>query len=127
MSKYRVPEEGLEAFKSGFLGDSGNPIARLNLSAGLRGLDEFVRWQSENGPRPTKEQLQKLVRSSLTVTELCNIWREMMYVSPEPEIPEEVKDLLTTAEDNRTGVTWTNDGHDRAVIEAFNRGRKGRP
>ena len=44
--------------------------------------------------------------------------------APEPEVPEDIKDLLTVPSEAEKGVTWTNDGHDRAVFEAYRRGQK---
>lgn len=31
--------------------------------------------------------------------------------APEPEVPEDIKDLLTVPSEAENGVTWTNDGH----------------
>lgn len=51
------------------------------------------------------------------------IEREHRSRGPELKV---LQDLLTTAKDNETGVTWTNDGHDSAVLEAYWRGKAGK-
>lgn len=82
---------------------------------------------------PTDEQAQEILRDHCskygykygpwpTYSEFCEEWQRRMFVEEEPEIPEEIKDLLVA-----DGIAkWQGYELNEAVIEAYRRGlRKG--
>ena len=96
-------------------------------------LEAALRWQSKNTPHPTDKEFGELVVSCSSaekwehLTEwmragmLCHEWVCRMYLAPEPEVPEEIKDLLYDPKDGPTKV----DRND-AIIEAYRRGQRRR-
>ena len=120
MKKIIVPEPMLSAAEDSGAG-CGSRSCEMILEAALR-------WLSENPIVPTDEQAKLLGKvyasnnfgsdyhDSLkrTVVE----WQRRMFLAPEPEVPEEVKDLLWD------GQTGEDEEHNRKIIEAFNRGQK---
>jgi hypothetical protein len=79
-------------------------------------LEEALRWQSENPKVPTEKEwaacLQDACREGSGISPVM-AWVLRMYLAPEPEVPEEIKDIL-----DRTVKG------DFDVIEAFRRGQK---
>jgi hypothetical protein len=136
MTKYVVPEEGLKAAVAaawkhiGFMSPQASPRIQKDIEDGYRaGLEAFVRWQSDNPRVPTDsdvlEILQKRVESGhLSNEEYCAIpattvrcairsWLQSMYLAPEPEVPEEIKDLLVNGFVQSGKCAYNN-----AIIEA---------
>lgn len=96
--KYIVPEGMLKAvegryrmvYSSGF----NPPVVRANLEAALR-------WLSENPIVPTDQQEMEIYKKYIsTVSDkaypiyLLKEWQRRMFLAPEPEVPEAVKDIL---------------------------------
>ena len=83
-------------------------------------LEAALRWLSENPIVPTSRQERELVDSwiketSLGKTEhLVTEWQRRMFLAPEPEVPEEIKDLLAGVHPDVTPI----------AIEAYRRGQK---
>lgn len=49
-------------------------------------------------------------------------WQRRMFLAPEPEVPEEVKDMLVEEHISR----WRGEEVNEKVIEAFRRGQRSR-
>ena len=47
-----------------------------------------------------------------------------LFAAPEPEIPPEIEDLLWQDDGGRSSLKGGIIGHNEAIIEAFNRGRR---
>ena len=109
MKKIIVPDGMLKAMNSAF--DNGRRTTSLLGEAALL-------WLSENPVVPTHDQFDAMRG---TYRDICAEWQRRMFLAPEPEVPEEVKDLLWD------GQTGEDEEHNRKIIEAFNRrGQKSR-
>ena len=105
VSKYTVPEEGLKATVEAMKNPSGTKFLSTEQCASL-GLEAFIRWQSENLIVPSHEQVIHLceIFANRSVISYCDSvravaieWLRIMYLAPEPEVPEvpeEIEDLL---------------------------------
>ena len=95
-----------------------NHLAKVALEAALR-------WLSENAPKPTSRDIQNMSDWMTdngdqyhSTESYCEEWVRRMFLAPEPEpeIPEEIKDLLVE------GIAPTlNQNH--SIIEAYRRGK----
>jgi hypothetical protein len=92
-------------------------------------LEAALRWLSENPIVPTEKQERKLDDAWMEskkdlasryykcahATEFGAIeWQRMMFLEPEPEVPEEIKDLIAGVHPDVAPI----------AIEAFRRGQK---
>jgi hypothetical protein len=119
--RYAVPEGMLKAASDVF-SRCRTDGAHLNFA-----LEAALRWQSENPPCPTDEDLEVLQRDAEGSVDLGFArrkwytveWIRRMYLAPEPEVLEEIKDLLYDPKDGPTKV-----GRNDAIIEAYRRGQK---
>ena len=105
------------------------------------GLEAALLWLSKNPIVPTYEQIESLLKicvqnvpgkngMTLYQKEFCKEWQRIMFLSPDPEVPEEIKDLLYCEQD-RIGIhgdpvhasklIWESD---RRAIEAYHRGQR---
>ena len=97
------------------------------------GLEAALLWLSENPIAPTDEQVEELQEYSFNNIHGSKMqlvwslfeWQRRMFLAPEPEVPEEVKDLLLdenipTADYSRP----TRDYYNTQILEAFRRGQK---
>lgn len=90
-------------------------------------LEASLRWLSENPIVPTDEQWRTLNeerqwpdnsnRRRRSVIE----WQRRMFLAPEPEIPEAIKDLL------EWDCDWGSNYLKDYILEAFRRGQKAGP
>jgi hypothetical protein len=84
-----------------------------------RGLE----WQSEHPQVPTAEQFRNLYkgRSDYGPLDMIVDWQRRMYLAPEPEVPEEIKDLLYP----RVSMDkWCDtDGANERIEKAYRRGQ----
>ena len=138
MAKYVVPEEGMKA-----VAEATNGYDKQTTTVAI---EAFIRWQSENPQVPTDEQCDELIsligatgRSLVCYPSridrgqartMLTEWQRRMYLA-EPEVPEEIKDLLYFGEPNtRVGckdpieASKFIDESDRRVLEAFRRGKE---
>ena len=128
--KYVVPEAGLKAAEM-----TAEAVWALKgtskFDAFRAGVREFVRWQSENPPVPTDEQIReaakkadprgdwKVATSFLTdYRNFLMLWERIMYLAPEPTVPEEIEDLLHNV------LNMEDNDCNRRIVEAFRRGQK---
>jgi len=91
-------------------------------------LEAALRWLSENPVVPTPEQTKKLLATVQfgagreidphLIENLLLAWQRRMFLAPEPEVPEAIKDLLYA------GNGLTSGDIDKKVIEAYRRGQK---
>lgn len=142
MNKIKVPGGMIEAaHKSSEFTDYEREKRALRFSPGIINtiLEAALLWMTEHPIVPTPAQQLELYRAwsrSLTnnprsphpiedqIFFSILEWQRRMFYGSEPEAPEEIKDLLTVPAEAECGVTWTNDGHDRAVLEAYRRGKQ---
>ena len=121
MSKIVVPEGMLEA-----VNENVQQAPWLDDGFLLSVIEAAFRWLSENPIVPTAEQMDEICRQHSwldrdSVRFGAREWQRRMFLAPEPEMPEEIKDLLY---DPKDGPTKT--GRNDAVIEAFRRGKASR-
>ncbi len=102
-------------------------------------LEASLRWLSDNPIVPSFEDCIELHRSchsatTVAVNEIkayCESWQRHMFLASEPDIPEEIKNLLSKFNsfdqyDDKGIIKLLEDcreEHNKAVIEAFNRGK----
>jgi hypothetical protein len=126
-TKYVVPEEGLKVAQREALGADFPTLDFMRL-----GIAAFIRWQSENPQVPNDEQVtdwfspsdfralegrtEPLKQFALTV-------QRHIYLAPEPEVPEEIKDLLLT-EQSHKNVQPLKGELNSMIIEAYRRGKE---
>lgn len=90
--------------------------------------ESFARELAENPIAPNEEQMGKLYADMSKVpdgrlTQRSVIeWQRRMFLKP--EVPEAIRHLMTVPEEVEQGITWTNEGHDIAVLEAYRLGLK---
>ena len=122
--KYVVPEGGLKAAV-----DAAFKHARENRPSGADtggvkvAVEAFIRWQSENPRVPTKDQQENLIKISSAdgqtyIQWVVVRWIQDMYLVPEPEVPEEIKDLISNYSDEDQRAN-------KKILEAYRRGREG--
>ena len=96
-------------------------------------LKAFIRWQSENPPRPTPEVTAEFLSGvwkgvpGLALRDFAEYWIPSMYLTPKPSFPEEIKDLLyaggvASLTDILAGVPRGE--LDRVILEAYRRGQE---
>lgn len=97
-------------------------------------LEAALRWLAENPIAPTPEQhmdISGMVRSQvehddLTMWHFWAEWQRRMFLAPEPEIPEAVKDLLCDPVNAGRGFRFGDmaDKVNDSILEAYRRGRE---
>lgn len=125
--KIHVPAEMLRAFDDALLPLEDGETGWSQVEA-ESALEAALLWLSENPIVPTPEQVLDMGKSiSLKWPEIyCAVWKRRMFLAPEPEVPEEIKDLqgihlasVRDQDDLNRLVTKLN-------LEAFRRGRQAR-
>ena len=95
----------------------------------------FCEWLSKNPILPTDEQLYSTI-GSLPVA-MCDIvwtdrdramiaeWQRRCFLAPEPEVPEEIKDLLwKNLKVNGIELDSMVEPLNKTILEAFRRGQR---
>ena len=86
----------------------------------LETLSIGLRWLSENPIVPTEDQMAQIMCAHVAnweqIRSRIEAWQRRMFVAPEPEVPEEIKDLVE-------GMSW-NSSTWRRILEAYRRGRQ---
>ena len=114
MKKIKVPEGMLEAASRVFV--SSNRPAVDNLQDQI---EAALLWLTEHPIVPTDEQIADMMgfddESPFITTVRTGIrkWQRRMFDDPDPEVPEEIKDLMA-----RWGGKF-----DDAILEAYRRGQ----
>ena len=118
--RYAVPEGMLKAAIDARY--TGKPIPDLIHVDQVRViLEAAVRWQSENPRVPTFAQCRdmwaeaSMQEDGTETSAVIAKWIRRMYLAPEPEVPEKIKDLLCGSA-----------RCDAATVEAYRRGKAGR-
>ena len=126
----KIPEGMLKAaHEKAFVG-MGTSITERILEAALR-------WLSENPIVPTDEQIDRIHREANPSAETAIgrhweirnwliEWQRRIFLAPEPEIPEEVKDLLYRHPKGLSDGFVSMDTADENTIEAYRRGQQSR-
>ncbi len=65
------------------------------------GVEAVIRWLAENAPIPTDSQAIDIYRACHDATTMgvyevkaiCSMWVREMFLAPEPEVPEAIKDM----------------------------------
>ena len=92
-------------------------------------LEAALEWLAEHPIVPTDEQFQKMCgfydwimrRDYEKMRDLIRKWTGMMFVAPEPEVMEAVKDLLVKNPDHPD-----REEIDKRILEAYRRGKEGK-
>lgn len=127
--KIVVPEGMLEAVRKALCAGWFSGV--LNLSANAPGtvyrmhsqvaLDAALLWLSENPPLPTEAQCNEMWRAADNNGDrYCQEWVRRMFLAPEPEVPQEIKDLQRICRfgDEANAEIRT------VIAEAFRRGQE---
>ncbi len=82
------------------------------------GLEAAIRWLAENPIVPDRETADRLIacRGIHSEADPFAEWQRRMFLAPEPEVPEAIKDLLTMSDSP----------HNEHVLEAYRRGKASR-
>ena len=87
----------------------------------ITALEAFIQWQSSRSPKISAELLDLLARdahvSKEVAYDIVDIALRRMYLVPDPEVPEEIKDLI-----QKQGCF--NHPMTNVIIKAFRRGQK---
>jgi hypothetical protein len=94
--RYVVPEEGKQKYWDAYNEawrqyPNTEPEYMKETECANKGLEAFIRWQSENPRVPTVDQqteMSGLIRSKInnpSVGDFAEEWQRRMYLSPEPE------------------------------------------
>ena len=122
--KYVVPEDGFNVACKAI------PFSFVAWHQRLA-LEAFIRWQSESPRVPSVRDIQEMVAAfngqSLEQSDCLRSflpieWQRRMYLAPEPEVPEEIKDLLVNPVIGAINGEQIND----RVLQAFQRGKASR-
>ena len=97
-----------------------------NLGSGwVQILEAALRWLSENPIEPTPQWIHEVWRQERNpqagtfALRVIREWQRRMFLAPESEVPEEIKDLAVSDLD----MEW--DGPiNKRILEAFRRGQK---
>ena len=89
-------------------------------------LEAALRWLSENPIAPNDEQVDALTNevpyqdsgNGRIFRAVIDKWQRRMFLAPGPEVPEEVKDLLSS----RPNAFIPSSRYNEVIIEAFRRG-----
>jgi hypothetical protein len=129
MSEIKIPEGMLNAVIIAIGSASDSWSRRCCTTA----AEAVLRWLSENPIVPTCEQIVDMDKRHGRNTFIIRgdggesfrddiaEWQRRMFLAPDPEILEEIKDLLY---DPKDGPTKT--GRNEAIIEAYRRGKASR-
>ena len=130
-TKIQVPEGMLKAAAvpgvNGLLIDD-TPIA-IRVKDIERILEAALSWLSENPTSPTGRQIQEMsdnltARSAYhSVEDFCREWQRCMFLMPEPEVPEAIKDLVP--ELDKVRMAYDLKPVQDLMIEAYHRGTRG--
>ena len=123
--KIVVPEGMLRAVRKRY------PANRDNFSEAATRADliDALRWLSENPIKPNDAQMQALWDDSASCGPFGTAkfavieWQRRMFLAPEPEVPEEIADMLLTRGCHKN-VEGFKDELNLRILEAFNRGKK---
>lgn len=127
--KYVVPEGMVNAAIESAMGTAG-----MSLRSGTESiLAGALKWLAENPITPTNEEFIRLSKDLLTPEDAKNgnivsasvlmaEWQRRMFLEPEPEIPDEVDDLIWDMDTPRSSMQDAR--HNRQIVEAFKRGLK---
>lgn len=107
--KYVVPEGGLKAAFDAVSSSNGTFLERYALDhikvkpMVEKALEAFIAWQSENPILPTRDQAFEILQRfkvesngchSFRIADALVEWQQIMYLTPEPEVPKSVFDTL---------------------------------
>lgn len=126
--RYKVPEGMLDAA----YGEYPWPADWTVEQCVKKGVEASLRWLSENPIVPTDEQIlemEKLHQSDCSLWNrfgssnnhayYCYEWQRRMFLAPpEPEVLEEIKDLLDSTDDPIFN------GWKKKILEAYRRGQR---
>ena len=60
-------------------------------------LEAALRWLSDNPIKPTRHQVTEL----MVIPFMFEEWQRRMFLAPEPEIPEELRDMVCVCSQRR--------------------------
>lgn len=93
-------------------------------------LEAALRWQSENPVVPPEQFIHGHIRKGngcwLSTTDCIAAikeWQRRMYLAPESEVPEGIKDMLADL-DIATSYVTGREQYNKDIIEAYRRGQK---
>ncbi len=135
-NKIVVPEGMLKAVDAAWINAHGGPHPQASpkvakdIEDGIRfDLEAALRWLSENPIVPTMQELvsmqeaycrQQMSGEHNSMVFVAVEWQRRMFLAPEPEVPEEIKDLFVGQETLDNKGTEMN----HRIHEAYRRGQK---
>jgi hypothetical protein len=103
---------------------SGKSWSQLGLVEKM--LEAALKWLSENPIIPSIEQAVDMYdKFPVNTTRNCCVeWQRRMFLSPEPAIPEEIKDLMMDRP--HSDDILSHEEVNAAIMEAYQRGKAAR-
>ena len=131
--KIAIPEQMLKAGWGEFCSfESSRAVSGEEFRAGLEAaLQWFTEWPIE----PSLEKIRRMFpncTSPSEIKEICVKWGRNIFVAPEPEFPDQIKDLLWSPHGSYVSdlklkqVQCECDRHNAALAEAYRRGKASR-
>jgi hypothetical protein len=118
-------EDANDGYRKSSMGVEAEEQLRRNLPAVL---EAALLWQLENAPVPTDEQIKTMFcdANPRIVRGWIVEWIRRMYDISEPEVPQEIADLMLPLEDMKDLQPNANifETFNRTVLEAYRRGRE---
>lgn len=95
-------------------------------------LEAAFRWLSENPIVPTEKQEKemdqwaraRMAREPIRPATFAVEWQRRMFLAPEPEVPEAIKDMQRIHYASLSGQEDLDSNLQKLLIEAYNRGLK---
>lgn len=130
--KYVVPEGMLKVFGEAY--DHQKGLGANREGCEKAGMEAALGWLAENPIVPTEAQLTEMLATRIGFGFEPVDWmrwgaaqfQRRMFLAPEPEVPEEIKDLLSTRYVDDITFGGIAKEHNENIIEAFRRGQKSR-
>jgi hypothetical protein len=129
--KYRVPEGLLKSAVANLIHcwdriPRSTDYSSKQVQLAMAACEAGIGWLAENPIMPTMRQLNDMYKKVDTgnggtyIPAYLAEWQRIMFLAPEPAIPEAVQDLLYDE------FVATTEKINEAIIKAYRRGREGR-
>lgn len=127
--RYVVPEGMLdEVFR--FSSDYAtaykcDPSEKQQLEAALRWLSETKQYLSVDDLHEIMVRYRSLPFNETTVNDIVHEALRRMFLAPEPEVPEAIKDLLLPEDGPISGAYFQKETYNTRIMQAYRYGQKG--
>ena len=132
--KIVAPKGMVQAGATGWLSSRGSDGQMNPMEVSRSVLIESLRWLSEYPIVPSHEVIQSMLGEprcplrdcppSTQIRYVATEWQRRMFLAPEPEIPEAVKDLLLSESSLDREAYFRPGIYNQRILEAFRRGKE---